>query len=106
MCSPELPDFVSSVNAWFPDEPDLVGWLVNVGEDRTVAEEFIQEAGTDWPVLLDRWEAVYGQYSRGDQFAPYPIHVVIDRQGTVVYLNRRYDAPALQQAIQEALAAR
>lgn len=84
---------------------DVVTWLVNVGDDYDSAYTFIGEAGTTLPVLLDTDQAVYSSYERDPEeaYAPFPVQVVIDRDGVITYLAFQYDAEAVRAAIEAAL---
>jgi len=103
VCSPEVPDLYESVLAEFEGE-GLVSWLVNPGEPAEVAMEFALEADTPLPVLLDEDMSLYDSYPQERATPPFPVHVVIDREGVVRYLGRSYDAAALREALQAAIA--
>lgn len=103
MCSPEVPDLESSLYAPFADQGFQL-WLVNAGETAEVAYDFIAEAQTGLPCLLDTDQSLYNSYPQGGNFGPFPLHVVIGRDGTIRYLARQYDAAAARAAIEAALA--
>ncbi len=69
---------------------------------------FISEAEVTLPVLLDSDGYVYRTYSMADNLgaavSPYPVQVVIDRDGVIVYLSRTHDPQAVREAIDAALA--
>lgn len=103
MCSPELPDLETSIVAPF-DDPDLVAWLVNVGERYDEAMRFARQGDLTLPIVLDERQEHYDRfYVREDGFAPFPLHVVVNRDGEIVYLSQTYDAEALRGAIGAAL---
>lgn len=57
------------------------------------------------PILLDEQETYYRPYAMEvPGYAPFPLQVVIDRDGTIVYLSKQYDVDAAVAAIQAALA--
>ncbi len=58
----------------------------------------------DIHVLLDTDEAVYFSYPFEQAWAPFPVHVLIDRDGQVTYFARQLEADALRAAIDEAVA--
>lgn len=103
MCSPEVPDLEASLYTPFADQ-DFQLWLVNVGESAEEAYDFLAETETSLPCLLDSDQSLYHSYPEGGNFAPFPLHVVIGRDGTVRYLARQYDADAARAAIEAALA--
>ena len=75
--------------------------LVNSGDPENLARQTAREYGFQSPVLLDQDEDVYRLYARDPQssFAPFPVHVLIDTEGDVRYLNRHSDLTALQAAV-------
>ena len=69
-------------------------------------ETFVASTGVTFPVLVDT-ESTYEQYqSDADVYAPYPIDVVVDADGTIVYLSRTYEPDALAAAVESVLAGR
>ena len=76
---------------------------MNVGESAELALAYAEHAGVSSPVLLDsegRWHTSYGLE---DGYAPFPVQVVIDRDGVITYIGRQYDVQAARRAIDEAL---
>lgn len=54
--------------------------------------------------LLDTQQEIYRSYGPVQgSYAPFPLQVVIDRDGTIVYLSAQYDADAVNLAIAAAL---
>lgn len=88
------------------NDPELTAWLINVGEDAGTAYSFIDALEVrDLPILLDEQETYYKPYSMEvPGFAPFPLQVVIDRKGEIVYLSKQYDVDAAVAAIEAALA--
>ena len=77
---------------------------MNVGNTYDTAWAMIDSYQVSTPCLLGTDE-LYATYPRmEDAFSPYPVHVVIDREGVVRYLANQYDAEALRAAITAALA--
>lgn len=85
---------------------DVQVLMVNTDEPYETAWQFAYNSGVTSPVLLDEGGAVYGSYDLTAQqaYAPFPVHVVVDPEGTITYLNRQYDASALTYALDQALA--
>ena len=80
---------------------------MDAGESWESAWSFIDEQGVTLPVLLDTDRALYSSYSRTEAksgSAPYPLHVIIDRNGIVRYLSYRYDAAEVVSQIRTLLA--
>jgi len=74
--------------------------LANAGDSAGVIQTFLQQAGTGLPSLMDQQQTVYEQYRPMEEsYAPFPIHVVIDRNGTIQYLRQQYDAQAARYSI-------
>ncbi len=58
-------------------------------------------------MLIDEDQTLYYSYSMGElgfNSAPYPLQVVIDRDGLISYLALEYDVDAVRAAIEAALA--
>ncbi|MCB9758531.1 MAG: hypothetical protein H6739_01695 [Alphaproteobacteria bacterium] len=56
------------------------------------------------PALLDTSESVYGSYNWNDgAYAPFPLQVVVNKNGIITYISRQYNADAARAAIQQAL---
>ncbi len=58
------------------------------------------------PVLLDADGSVYRSYDTSalGGYAPFPLQILVDRQGRIVYMARQYNADAVRDAIEAALA--
>ena len=94
---------MASVAADFEDE-DVVFWFVNVGETAESAYDFIGEGGVTAPCLLDTEAEFYQSYYRPPSSGPYPLDVVVDREGVISHISGNYDADAMRNAIEAALA--
>lgn len=91
----------------FAGEAELLTWLVSVGEEPEAAAHHLDELGVGWTCLLDHDSQVYLSYDRqeaAEEWAPFPLHVVVGRDGTIRYLATQYDALALEAALTAALA--
>ena len=82
---------------------DLTSFLVNVEDNFDDAWLFLQEATTEMTCLFDETGDLYRGYSSEAAEGPFPLEVVIDRDGIITYISRNYDAPELREAIQAAL---
>ena len=74
-----------------------------VSEPLDDAAYFLSGTDVTVPCLLDLAAEQYGSYSIGAGDAPYPLEVLIDRDGVISYISREYDGPALSAAIRAAL---
>lgn len=80
--------------------------MVNAGDAYDVAWDYLDNLGVGLTCLLDQSKSVYSAYSGvPNAYAPFPLQVVIDREGVITYLNGQYDAEAVKAAIDAALAA-
>ncbi len=59
---------------------------------------WLEESGGTFPVMHDT-AGTYGDYDHLGATAPFPLDIVIDQQGTVAYLNTRYEPDELQAVI-------
>ena len=91
ICRGEMPHIESRI--WQPhkDNADFVLVGVDREESREVVEEYTAKLGTTYPMLLDE---------NGDAFASYALrksgitrNVLIDRDGRIVKLTRRFVEP-------------
>lgn len=91
ICRGEMPHIESRI--WQPhkDNADFVLVGVDREEPREVVEEYTTKIGTTYPMLLDE---------KGDVFASYALrksgitrNVLIDRDGRIVKLTRRFVEP-------------
>ena len=106
---------VRGLEAWFGKQQVLKGIEMDVPARRVTAiigpsgcgkstfirclnrmHELVPGAGCKGEVKLDD----------ADVYAPYPIDVVVDADGTIVYLSRTYEPDALAAAVESVLAGR
>ena len=72
------------------------------GDTPQIIQNFIDQTGVTFPVGFDTTSS-YNLYPRLDAISPFPLDVVIGRDGNVAYVSREYDAAALLSAVQQAL---
>jgi len=85
----------------------VVIWLVDTGDSYEDAYDFVGEASVTLPVLLDSDGSLYGGYSALEQneaYGPFPLQIIIGRDGTIEYLSNQYDADAVRDTIDRLLA--
>lgn len=63
---------------------------------------FIESTGASFPVVVDS-DATYNRYVNDDAISPYPIDIVVDGDGVIVYFSREYDPDALRAAVERVL---
>ncbi len=97
ICRGEMPHIESRI--WQPHKDDADFVLVGVDreEPREVVEEYTAKLGTTYPMLLDE---------KGDVFASYAVrksgitrNVLIDRDGRIVKLTRRFVEPEFESLV-------
>lgn len=87
-------------------EDEVVVWLVNPQDGFDQAFGWLGGADVELPTLFDGNGTVYRSYPQGEAeaYAPFPVHVIIDQQGVIRYLDYQYDADAVRRSIDELLA--
>lgn len=70
--------------------------------DAADLETFIASTGVTFPVLVDTTNT-YSEYDNDGAISPYPIDLVLDADGTIVYLSRTYEPDALRAAVESVL---
>jgi hypothetical protein len=70
---------------------------VHVGFDPAIAMQELDEAGVTVPVAFDLESEMYRRL-RAPQWA-FPVHIVLDRDGTIAFIQTEDDLDALDAAI-------
>lgn len=107
MCSLEFPDIETQIRQQYSEDEVLVLGLSGAGlfgsESPQTVAAFAEQTGTTFPLLLG--DTTLGEYARSDTaISPYPLDVVLDQDGTVVYLRREFNAQEITATIEELLA--
>ena len=106
MCSLEVPDVQQSIaEAYSPEE--VVVWLVNTHDTVADAQAFLQQGGVTLPCLMDTdadWYRSYDRRSIDGSYAPYPLQVLIDQEGTIRSIVGQYDPVTMKDRIDALLA--
>ena len=97
ICRNEMPHIESDIWQRHKDNTDFVLVGVDREESKEVVEAYTEKLGTTYPMLLD---------DKGDVFASYAVrksgitrNVLIDRDGRIVMLTRRYVEPEFKQLV-------
>ncbi len=97
ICREEMPHIESEIWQRHKDNPDFILVGVDREESKEVVEAYTAKLGTTYPMLLD---------DKGDVFASYAVrksgitrNVLIDRDGRIVMLTRRYVEPEFKQLV-------
>ena len=72
------------------------------GGDESQLQEWVDDTGVTFGVAADT-DGTYGQYDRVGATAPFPLDVIIDRNGIVRYQSVGYDPDAMEAVILELL---
>ena len=99
ICRKEMPHIESEIWQKYKDNPDFVLVGVDREETKEVVEEYTSKLGTTYPMLLD---------DKGDVFASYALrqsgitrNVLIDKDGRILMLTRRYVEPEFKQLVEK-----
>ena len=97
ICRNEMPHIESDIWLRHKDNSDFVLVGVDREETKDIVEAYTKKLGTTYPMLLD---------DKGDVFASYAVrksgitrNVLIDRDGRIVMLTRRYVEPEFKQLV-------
>ncbi len=79
-----------------------MAWSVANVTDETILN-FADGTGVTFPVMRDE-DGTYNAYDVTAESAPFPLDVVIDKNGTIRAISERFDADELEALIDELLA--
>ena len=77
------------------DQGGLMG-----GDTTAIVQAFVDQTGVTFPV---GWDATgsYFDFPNEGAISPFPLDVVVDREGRIAYISREYDAEALRQVVEQ-----
>lgn len=108
MCSLEFSDLEPSIWQRFKDRGVQVvgldpGGLMG-GDTPEILEAFREQTGVTFPIGWDP-DLSYATFrpAGGDSISPFPLDVIIDRDGVIRYVNREYEASAMTAVIESLL---
>lgn len=101
-----MPDLQQRFHEKYGDRGLLVAAVDPNGDDPAGVRDFVKNSGATYPIGLEdpstpTYKALIQNY-RG--LNPYPLDVVVGRDGKVVYVGREYDPAAMTAAVEAALA--
>lgn len=107
MCSLEFPDIETQIWQPYRDQGVQVLGLSGAGlfggESDATVRAFRDQTGATFPLLLN--DVSYNRYGRSDgTISPYPLDVIVDREGIVRYLRHEFDGEAMEATLQRLLA--
>lgn len=79
-----------------------MAWSVASVTDETILD-FVDTTGVTFPVMRDE-AGTYFEYDVTQESAPFPLDVVVDKQGTIRLISERYDPDELEALIDELIA--
>ena len=79
------------------------GKMMMGGESPAMVKQFAKQTGVSFPVGFDNG-ASYKDFRYGASISPFPMDIIIDRQGRIAYANREYNADAMVAVIEKILA--
>ncbi len=79
------------------DQGGLMG-----GDSAAIVQAFINQTGVTFPVGWDA-SSSYFAFPNAGSISPFPLDVVIDRDGRIAYINREYDSEGLRLAVEQLL---
>ena len=72
-------------------------------ESPATVAAFGEQTGVTFPLLLG--DTTFGDYAKSDgAISPYPLDVIVDRDGVVRYLRRQFDAAGMVATVEQLLA--
>ena len=126
MCGLEVPDVLHAINNAYPNG-EVAAFGVNWGESLSTVKDYLADTGVRAPIMMDNqgfansspglsqcYEAAgdptlteHFQFRIGDPSIdpPFPLHLLIDKDGIIRYVDRNHRPQELLKVIAEVLAA-
>lgn len=73
-------------------------------EDIGQVQQFCENLGVTYDVGLEQSQTYESITQNFEGLNPFPVDVIIDRNGTIAYISREYDPDAMTEIIEELLA--
>jgi hypothetical protein len=67
-------------------------------------QQFCENLGTTYDIGLEQTETYTSLTQNFEGLNPFPLDIIVDRDGTIVHVTREYDPTALTQIIEQLLA--
>ena len=108
MCSLEFPDLETNIHQQFASDGVVVigidaGGLYG-GDTAKLVSQFVKQTGVTFPVGWDD-NGSYRRLKLDNGISPFPLDVIIDRDGTIAYVAAEYDAQSMRAVIEGLVAA-
>lgn len=72
------------------------------GQDASFVQDYAANLGLSFPIVIDS-QGSYNKYVSVSKIAPFPLDVVVGKDGVVTLVKRDFDIEELVDAIQQAL---
>ena len=72
------------------------------GDTDAILQQFVAQTGISFSIGKDSFRT-YNQFRAGSGISPFPLDVIIDRDGKIAYIKREYDADAMIRTIETLL---
>jgi peroxiredoxin len=101
-----LPDIEDRIWSKYRDQGVEVVAINANGDSADGVQEFVEHLGTTYPIGLEdtstkTYEALVENFKGAN---PFPVDVVVGKDGTIRYIAREYDPEGLEEAVLTALA--
>lgn len=67
-------------------------------------QQFVQNLGVTYDVGLEQTQTYMSLTQNFDGLNPFPLDIIVDKNGTIIHVTREYDPSALIQVVEQALA--
>ena len=74
------------------------GKIMMGGESPAMVQMFVDQTGVTFPIGFDTAES-YKSFRYGGAISPFPLDVIVDKDGTVAYVKRHYDPAAMKRVV-------
>jgi uncharacterized YccA/Bax inhibitor family protein len=73
------------------------------GETDATIQGFVAQTGITFPVLLDGSVNSYDEWAKSAQVSPYPLDVLLGKDGKVTFVTHEFELTKLQEEIEKIL---
>lgn len=106
MCALEFPDLEKSFWQKYKSKDVVVFGMaqggLSGGDTPERLKTFVSQTGITFPILIGTG-GLYRKYQLSETISPFPLDVIIDKQGKIAYIAGKFDAAAMEQVVQRLL---
>ena len=73
------------------------------GETDATIQAFVAQTSITFPVLLDGAVDSYSQWAKSQQISPYPLDILIGKDGKVTFITHEFEVEKLAAEIEKAI---